>query len=93
VEGAVDGRFEPKFTDAAACTNDRFLSADKNVTKSKGVLPRGYGTVFFNVAGVIATNDKNDRFWRKCFVRGLLAPQLAAARSAFLDRWTRDRSV
>jgi hypothetical protein len=41
----ADGGKEPIVSIAAACTNDGFLRAAKNVTKSKSVLPRVCGTL------------------------------------------------
>lgn len=48
-------------------------SAGKNVPKPNKVLPRVCGTRIFNSYSVIAHRDKNDRFWRIGFGKGVLS--------------------
>jgi hypothetical protein len=54
-----------QLTNAAACTNHRFLKAAKHVTKSKMVLPRVGGTRFSNVSGGLGV-------WKKTTIFGVI---------------------
>lgn len=59
--GAAKDRYEPTLTNDAFCRNVCSQEAGQNVTKSKVVLPKVCGAIFFIGFGLQATDAKNDR--------------------------------